>query len=73
MITTVSLAQAKQLCHVDELGDDRKSSSGEATGLVVSGAIEMYGSHTSRKSMLAQARAMSGTSPKRDEEKLVTP
>jgi len=23
---TVSLAQAKQLCHVDELGDDRKSS-----------------------------------------------
>jgi hypothetical protein len=33
----------------------------------------MYGSHTSRKSMLAQGRTMSGTSPKRDEEKLVTP
>ena len=26
MITTVSLAQPKQLCHVDELADDRNSS-----------------------------------------------
>jgi hypothetical protein len=30
VITTVSLAQAKQLCHVDELGDDRKSSNPQA-------------------------------------------
>ena len=28
MITTVSLAQPKQLCHVDEPADDRKSSNG---------------------------------------------
>jgi hypothetical protein len=26
VITTMSLAQAKQLCHVDELADDPKSS-----------------------------------------------
>jgi hypothetical protein len=31
VVTTVSLAQAKQLCHVDELPDDRKSSAPEAT------------------------------------------
>ena len=47
MIATVSLAKAKQLCHVDELGDDRKSSLTEPADQLVPGAIVVYGSHTS--------------------------